>query len=593
MRRVVLGGLCGLLVAAGAAASGASTLGRARESHHPAAHPVKVAKLDSRLAHLDAGRVHVELLVSRPARARAAVIQRGGRVEESYGRVIEALVPARALLALAQSPDVQFVREPARPVAESVRGQGVASTGAALWHKVGARGAGVKIAVVDLGFSGYRRSQGTGDLPESAVKVDFCRHGGFDATSHGTGVAEIVAEMAPDAKLYLVCIKDVAGLGLAVAYASAHGIQIISHSVSWFNTGRGDGTGLPDTPEGIVATARAAGILWVNAAGNRAQQHWNGGFVDANANGWNEFAPGDEGNTIAVRSGAFVCAALKWDDWPASAEDYDLYLTRSPEGTVVAESTGPQTGLEPPSELACLFNSSAATETYAIGIRAHRVTARPVRFDLFVYPGPDLEYQVAEGSVTEPGTSSSALTVGAVCWRGSELESYSSQGPTIDGTVKPDLVGPDSVSSFTFGPFAGCGISGFAGTSASAPHVAAAAALVKEANPAFGPAELQAYLEDNAIDLGAPGKDSVFGSGQLMLGAAPRLALRACVVPAVVGHRLGFAQDRIKRAGCTVGSVRRTRSKVRRGRVALQRPRPGTRLAPRGHVSLTVSRGRR
>ena len=128
-----------------------------------------------------------------------------------------------------------------------------------------------------------------------------------------------------------------------------------------------------------------------------------------------------------------VCAALKWDDWPASAEDYDLYLTRSPGGEVVSQSTGPQTGLEPPSELACLFNSSAATETYAIGIRAHRVTTRPVRFDLFVYPGPDLEYQVAEGSVTEPGTSPSALTVGAVCWRGSDLESYSSQGPTIGG----------------------------------------------------------------------------------------------------------------------------------------------------------------
>ena len=197
------------------------------------------------------------------------------------------------------------------------------------------------------------------------------------------------------------------------------------------------------------------------------------------------------------------------------------------------------------------------------------------------------------GSVTEPGTSPSALTVGAVCWRGSDLESYSSQGPTIGGRVKPDLVGPDSVSSFTFGPFAGCGSSGFAGTSASAPHVAAAAALVKEANPAFGPAELQAYLEDHAIDLGAPGKDSVFGSGQLMLGAAPRLALRACVVPAVVGHRLAFARDQVNHAGCRVGNVRRARSKVRSGRVAAQRPRPGTRLAARARVNLTVSRGRR
>jgi hypothetical protein len=215
-----------------------------------------------------------------------------------------------------------------------------------------------------------------------------------------------------------------------------------------------------------------------------------------------------------------------------------------------------------------------------------------VRFDLFVYPGPNLEYQVPGGSVTEPGSSPSALAVGAVCWQGSELEPYSSQGPTIDSRVKPDLVGPDSVSSFTFGPFSACGSSGFAGTSASTPHVAAAAALVKEANPAFGPAELQAYLEDHAVDLGAPGRDSVFGRGQLMLGAAPRLALRACVVPALVGHRLGFARDRIKRRGCTVGRVRRARSRARAGRVSAQHPRPGTHLAPLAKVNLTVSRGR-
>jgi subtilisin family serine protease len=585
---VVLGGLCGLLAAAGVAASGAGTLGHARESLHPVARSAKVAKLDSRLIGLRAGRVRVELLATRPDRARAAVARRGGRVEAAYGRVLEALVPARALRALARSGDIRFVREPVRPVPESVRGQGVAASGAGLWHKVGARGAGVKIAVVDLGFSRYRRSQDTGDLPDSAVKVDFCGPVGFDATSHGTGVAEIVAEMAPDAKLYLVCIKDVAGLGLAVAYARAHGIQIISHSASWFNTGRGDGSGPPDTPEGIVAGARAAGILWVNAAGNRAQQHWSGPFVDSNANGWNEFAPGDEGNTIAVRSGEISCAALKWDDWPASAEDYDLYLTRSPGGAVVSESTGPQTGLEPPSELACLLNTSPLTQTYAIGIRAHRATARPVRFDLFVYPGPDLEHQVAEGSITEPGTSPSALTVGAVCWQGSGLETYSSEGPTIDGRVKPDLVGPDSVSSFTFGPFAGCGSSGFAGTSAATPHVAAAAALVKEANPAFGPAELQAYLEDNAVDLGATGRDSAFGSGQLLLGAAPRLALRACVVPAVIGRRLRVARNRIRRAGCRVGTIRRARFRGRAGRVATQRPRPGTRLAPLGRVNLRL-----
>ena len=142
--------------------------------------------------------------------------------------------------------------------------------------------------------------------------------------------------MAPAADLYLVCVRDAAGLGLAVRYARSRGIHIVNHSASWFNTGRGDGTGAAGTPEGIVAAARAAGILWVNSAGNRAQQHWSGSFVDSNANGWSEYAPGDEGNTVVVPAGSYFCAALKWDDWPASAEDYDLYLTRSPGGAIVS-----------------------------------------------------------------------------------------------------------------------------------------------------------------------------------------------------------------------------------------------------------------
>jgi subtilisin family serine protease len=553
----------------------------------------KVARLDPRLAASRTRTVPVELLAARPAEARTLVRRHGGRIERSYRGVVEAVVPKASLPALAGSSAVRLVREPARPVPESVRGQGVLSSGAPAWHRAGAHGEGVKIAVVDLGFDGYARSRANGDLPPGVVRVNFCGSGRFEATSHGTAVAEIVSEVAPAADLYLVCVRDVAGLGLAVGYARAKGIQIVNHSASWFNTGRGDGAGAAGSPEGIVAAARAAGILWVNAAGNRAEQHWSGSFVDANANGWSEYAPADEGNTLVVPAGSFACAALKWDDWPASTEDYDLYLTRSPGGAVVARSNGPQSGLEPPTELACAINTATVAETYAIGIKANRVTGKPVRFDLFVYPGPNLEHRVAQGSITEPGTSAAALTVGAACWLDNRLEAYSSQGPTIDARTKPDLVGPDSVSSFSFGPFSACGVSGFAGTSAAAPHVAGAAALVKQAVPAFGPDELQAYLQDRAVDLGPAGLDSTFGSGMLSLAGAPRIALGACKVPSVVGRRSAKAKAAIRRAGCRVGRIERSRSRTRAGRVVTQSPRAGSRLAAQGRVHLTISLGRR
>jgi hypothetical protein len=259
----------------------------------------------------------------------------------------------------------------------------------------------------------------------------------------------------------------------------------------------------------------------------------------------------------------------------------------------VARSNNPQSGLEPPTELACAINSSTASEMYAIGIKANRVTGKPVRFDLFVYPGPNLEHRVAEGSITEPGTSAAALTVGAACWFDNRLETYSSQGPTIDARMKPDLVAPDSVSSFSFGPFSACGVSGFAGTSAASPHVAAAAALVKQANPSFGPDELRAYLQERALDLGPAGRDSTFGSGVLSLGAAPRIALGACTVPAVTGRKLATAKAAIRRAGCRVGRLKRARSRTRAGRIVTQSPRPASRLAAQGRVHLTISLGRR
>ncbi|HEY7149070.1 MAG TPA: S8 family serine peptidase [Gaiellaceae bacterium] len=588
MRRVVVGLLCGLVAGIGATAGGAGPVPRTTERLHRVAVPAKVAKLELRLGSRANRLVKVEILSRRPHAARRLVTRAGGRVQSVYGGVIEARVPATSLPGLAKSSAVSVVRAPARPVPDAVRGEGVTTTGAAAWHRAGVHGEGVRVAIVDLGFLNYRRSQSQGDLPPKVVKVNYCGTD-FESTDHGTAVAEIVSEIAPAADLYLVCVRDVAGLGRAVEYARTHGIAIISHSASWFNTSRGDGLGAAGTPEGVVAAAHAAGILWVNAAGNRAQQHWSGTFVDANANGWNEFAPGDEGNTVVIPAGSYACAALKWDDWPGSAEDYDLYFTL-PNGAVSNSSRNPQTGTEPPTELVCQVNDSGSPRTFGIAIRAQRVTGKPVRFDLFTFPGPNLEYQVAAGSVTEPGTSPAALTVGAACWRDNTLEPYSSQGPTIDSRAKPDLVGPDSVSSGIFGAFTTCGRSGFAGTSAATPHVAAAAALVKQANPSFGPDEIAAYLEERTVDLGAPGRDAMFGSGALSMGAAPRVALGACVVPSLVGRRLAKAKTAIRKAGCALGRVRSVRFHKRAGKVVSQSPKRGTRLVARGRVSFAVGR---
>ncbi len=109
-----------------------------------------------------------------------------------------------------------------------------------------------------------------------------------------------------------------------------------------------------------------------------------------------------------------------------------------------------------------------------------------------------------------PADSSNALAVGAVPWNNpTTIESFSSRGPTTDNRTKPDLVAPDGVTTATADPFTG--------TSAATPHVAGAAVLVKQAYPSYTPAQIQSYLENNAVDLGDTGKDNIYGSGRLQL----------------------------------------------------------------------------
>jgi len=63
-------------------------------------------------------------------------------------------------------------------------------------------------------------------------------------------------------------------------------------------------------------------------------------------------------------------------------------------------------------------------------------------------------------------------------------------------------------------------------------------------------------------------------------------------VPRVIGLRLGQARQRIRRARCSVGRIRRVRTRrALRGRVIAQSPRPGAVRRVGFPVRLVVGRG--
>jgi PKD repeat protein len=448
-----------------------------------------------------------------------------GASVEASSTLLKVTVPVGQLAALvSQLSGVAFVRAPYEPYALATAGQGVAAIGAGAFHSAGLTGTGARVAVIDLGFYGLAQAQSRGDLPATLTQVDLTGTGLTSGISHGTAVAEIIYEVAPSAELYLIKIGDDVDLDQAVTYCLANGIDIINHSLGWYNTNNYDGMG---TIGDIARRATSGGILWVNAAGNEAQSHWQSGFADANSDGWH-----DTPVTFYATSGSSIMIYLTWNEWPQSSSDYDLYLY-DPLGGLVASSTKYQTGTEEPTE--SIQTTASQTGTYSI--RVHGAGSRTLNlYNLYQGVSP----AVASSSILAPADVAEVVAVGAINYANyasGPQEPYSSQGPTTDGRTKPDLVCPDNVSTGT-APY-----TSFAGTSGAAPHAAGAAALLLSAQPSLSGSALRSQLLASTVPMGSA---NAYGQGRLVLQAPaapnqpPTAAFIVSPSPALVGQTVTF-----------------------------------------------------
>ncbi|MBS3115712.1 S8 family serine peptidase, partial [Candidatus Woesearchaeota archaeon] len=102
--------------------------------------------------------------------------------------------------------------------------------------------------------------------------------------------------------------------------------------------------------------------------------------------------------------------------------------------------------------------------------------------------------------VATPGNAPNVITVGSV--DGENAVDYSA-GSEFENYIKPDVTASVSANDLS-------------GTSASTPFVAGAAALLIDKYNAK-PLQVKSLIEQNSKDLGAAGKDTVFGSGKLNL----------------------------------------------------------------------------
>ena len=442
-----------------------------------------------------------------PAALTAELSTRGAVVMDTYGSLVKAWLPRDRLLEIAELPEIEYVRVPYFPTPLGwLQSEGVTVLGASLFHAKGILGQGVRVGVIDVGFSSLTQAIQAGEIqPEAIVwKRDYSGSGLESGGPHGTAIAQIVHNLAPAAALFLARIGDEVGLGRAVSDLVAEGVDIIVHAVGWANTEFGDGRGIVSE---IARKAAQAGVLWVNAAGNHAQRHWLG-TPRILSEGWAEFAPGVSELALRVEIPGLVQIALTWDEWPRASSDFDLFLFDA-QGELVASSESLQAGYAPPTEFLSVFVDPGR---YTVRVRA-KYAPPPVPLEIFSL-SHDLSPYVPQSSILPPGNADEVFTVAAVNlgnWATGPQAPYSSQGPTRDGRLKPDIASLDGTRSFVYPQFLG--------TSAAVAHVAGMAALLlsqarqRGENP--GPHDLRELLARWAVDFGDPGPDPVYGYGRL------------------------------------------------------------------------------
>ncbi|MBY8882264.1 S8 family serine peptidase [Actinacidiphila acidipaludis] len=493
------------------------------------------------------------------------------------------------------------------------------------------RGKGVTVALLDSGVD-YRHPDLGGCLGPGCKVVaghDFVNNDDdpMDDNGHGTHVAGIVAAkaaepggitgVAPDATLTAYKVMDdsgsgytsdiIAGLEAATDPANPHRADVVNMSLG----GPGDGT----DPLGLAATAAVkAGVVVVAAAGNDGPGPETVG-TPAAADG--VIAVGASTSGVRLASASYVSGTagakpelVQAQPWLMSANgpvkpvtaqvvdlgtadpvDWDAVGDVRGKALLVQHALGP--GLDPWfAQLAQEAEKRGAVAVFggapsgAVGpqsVPAERgvVPAQPssphvsasgddMRFDSVVLMSLD-EFAYREMAARAANGQATVRISGSDVT--DQMASFSSRGP-VPGTfaLKPDIVAPGVQIRSTMYSAWTPGVYRMSGTSMAAPHVAGAAALMRQLRPKDTPQQITSALVGSAKPLDGPGI-ATQGAGRLDVAAAADSVLTAA--PATVS--LGLADM----ARPTVGATRT---------VALSNPgrsRITATLSATGHATVT------
>jgi subtilisin family serine protease len=457
--------------------------------------------------------------------ARTEIERAGLEIEIANERLntVRGWVPAGSVWRLASLNNVQRITPPdyAFTRAGSVEGEHdrvlrcdeVRST-------FGVTGSGVRIGVISDGIDHIAASQATGNAPAVTVPVSpRCRAGSGD---EGSAIIELIHDCAPGAEIgFCGPTDDLEMIDCIACLHEAFGADVIVDDLGF--------AGQPVFADGPVAQAVKdaldAGVAYFTAAGNSAQEHYQGRYERCGNGDRHQFATAD--CTMDFRFVGSIGIVLQWDEpFGSASSNYDLCVP----GLGCSEDV--QDGDDDPIEgliVTCNGVCPAGVEIYK---RSGADAELSVFFIPIGYSATELlEHRVTTGSIFGHPCVEGAFAVGAIDASRPQqdvIERFSSRGPctikfpSFEQRLKPDIIGIDGISNSGPGDFP----SPFYGTSASAPGVAAVAALLFDLNPSLTVPDLRRAFENTSVDLGSAGPDITYGCGR-----ADALAAALAVVP--------------------------------------------------------------
>jgi hypothetical protein len=509
-----------------------------------------------------------------------AIAGTGGRVVGAYPalRAVRARVPIREVETIAALPEVRRIgpRERFLVNTGSKTSQGDVAHAADLARGTyGLDGTGVKVGVLSDGVASLAARQATGDLPATCpatpgpgacVTVLPGQEGDNPLDDEGTAMLEIVHDLAPGAKLFFAtAVNGEASLNENIlALKNRYGCDIIVDDMTYDE----EAAFQDGTVAQAVNAVTAAGALYFSAAGNEGRLNagtagvWEGDFVDSGTtlpgleglaiHSFNGLTGGSAADSDQLTANADDSISLKWGDPLGGATaDYDLVLMDSALQTIWDSSTDDQGITGEPLEImgygvagervviylyGGVVTPGQPAEPGAGGPRALRLDTHRGRLAIATR-GAVYGHNGGQNTVTVAATDVASAGAGVFTGAAANpIETYSSDGPrriffNPDGTAitpgnvlfgtngglllqKPDVTAADCVTTTT------PGLTTFCGTSASAAHAAAIAALLKSAPDHRSAGQVLAAMSTTALDVNPAGRDRDAGVGIVMANLA-------------------------------------------------------------------------